>query len=391
MSSPTPPELFQPRLKWTTRDYEVIPLVLLEVTPTEGPDRFRARNLPTPAEVEPGVIPPGLSSPTPSARLALSIDSAATPHTMVPIPKVMKAVQIEQTGGVEVLHYKDIPIPTPKEDEVLIKNEYAGVNYIDTYFRTGLYPNPMPMVLGREGSGTIAALGSAVPRALAFSTGDEVVYMGNSAYAEYTACPAEKVLKIPSGVSTADACAALLQALTALTLAEEAYKVESGDWVLVLAASGGVGGWLCQILRTKGAKTIATVGSEEKVATAKELGADVVVIDRPGQGDVVKTVKDCTNGHGVAAVFDGVGKDTFERSLECVARKGTKLAAKNAKIARPTLFNYLYTREEYEHYSDKLWKMMIDQKFTVRIHAIYPMKDVDIESRKTMGKLLLKP
>ncbi|KAL9030218.1 MAG: hypothetical protein Q9196_001634 [Gyalolechia fulgens] len=348
---------------------------------------------------------------------------------MVPIPKVMKAVQIEQTGGVEVLHYKDIPIPTPKEDEVLIKNEYAGVNYIDTYFRTGLYPNPMPMVLGREGSGTIAALGSAVPRALAFSTGDEVVYMGNSAYAEYTACPAEKVLKIPSGVSTADACAALLQALTALTLAEEAYKVESGDWVLVLAASGGVGGWLCQILRTKGAKTIATVGSEEKVATAKELGADVVVIDRPGQGDVVKTVKDCTNGHGVAAVFDGVGKDTFERSLECVARKGTyvtqtqvsflrsldqmpdvypivietcserlsvpmltsiyfaawqalvmpvelKLAAKNAKIARPTLFNYLYTREEYEHYSDKLWKMMIDQKFTVRIHAIYPMKDV---------------
>ncbi|KAL8941237.1 MAG: hypothetical protein Q9216_002370 [Gyalolechia sp. 2 TL-2023] len=332
---------------------------------------------------------------------------------MAPIPKGMKAVQIEKTGGVEVLQYKDVAIPTPGENEVLVKNDYIGVNYIDTYFRTGLYPNPKPMVLGREGSGTVAALGSAVPQALGFSNGDEVVYMGTSAYAEYTACSADKVLKIPSGVSSSDACAALLQALTALTLVEEAYKVQSGDWVLVLAATGGVGGWLCQILRAKGAKTIATVGSEEKVATAKEQGADVVVVDRPGQGDVVKTVQDCTDGQGVAAVFDGVGKDTFERSLECVARKGTvasfgnasgavepflisKLSAKNAKVARPTLYNYIYTREEYEHYSEKLWKMMIDQKFTVRIHNIYPMKDVakahtDIESRKTMGKLLLKP
>ncbi|KAI4182829.1 MAG: hypothetical protein L6R41_005759 [Letrouitia leprolyta] len=332
---------------------------------------------------------------------------------MPPIPKVMKAVQIEKTGGVEVLQYKDISLPTPGENEVLIKNEFVGVNYIDTYFRTGLYPNPKPMVLGREGSGTIVTLGSAVSQSLGFSNGDEVVYMGTSAYAEYTACPADKVLKIPSGVSSSDACAAILQALTALTLVEETYKVQSGDWVLVLAATGGVGGWLCQILRAKGAKTIGTVGSEEKVVTAKEQGADVVVIDRPGQGDVVKTVKEYTNGQGVAAVFDGVGKETFERSLECVARKGTvasfgnasgavepflisKLSAKNAKVARPTLFNYLYTREEYEHYSNELWKLMIDHKFNVRIHEIYPLKDVarahtDIESRKTMGKLLLKP
>ncbi|KAI4170052.1 MAG: hypothetical protein LQ343_005192 [Gyalolechia ehrenbergii] len=253
---------------------------------------------------------------------------------MAPIPKVMKAVQIDHTGGIEVLQYKDIPIPTPKEDEVLIKNEYIGVNYIDTYFRTGLYPHPKPMVLGREGSGTVAALGSAVPQSLGFSNGDEVVYMGTSAYAEYTACPADKVLKTPSGVSSSDACAALLQALTALTLVEEAYRVESGDWVLVLAATGGVGGWLCQILRAKGAKTIGTVGSEEKVATAKEQGADVVVIDRQGQGDVVNTVKDCTNGQGVAAVFDGVGKDTFERSLECVARKGTYVMQNQVSFLR---------------------------------------------------------
>lgn len=242
---------------------------------------------------------------------------------MAPVPKMMKAVQIEKTGGIEVLQYRDLPVPSPKVNEVIIKNEYLGVNYIDTYFRTGLYPNPKPMILGREGSGTIAALGSSVPKSLHFSAGDEVVYMNTSAYAEYTACPADKVMKIPDGVSLSDACAAFLQGLTALTLVEETHKVQSGDWVLVLAATGGVGGWLCQILRAKGAKTIGTVGSEEKVGIAKEQGAHVVVVDRPGQGDVLQRVKDCTNGEGVVAVFDGVGKDTFERSLECVARKGT--------------------------------------------------------------------
>ncbi|CAO1601528.1 NADPH:quinone reductase [Xanthoria calcicola] len=363
---------------------------------------------------------------------------------MAPIPKMMKAIQIETTGGTEVLQYKDIPVPTPKDNELLISNEFIGVNYIDTYFRTGLYPSPKPMILGREASGTIAALGPQVPGSLGFANGDRVVYMGTSAYAEYTACPAEKVMKIPPGITSSDAGAAFLQGLTALTLVEETHKVQSGDWVLVLAATGGVGGWLCQILRAKGAKTIGTVGSEGKVDIAKQQGADVVVIDRPGQGDVLKTVKECTDGQGVAAVFDGVGKDTFERSLECVARKGTyvsaatnsdaytlpslltrkklltqagsqqgsklrqrqrsrralldlvssyhrsahkesltdlrktpsKLSAKNAKVARPTLFNYLFTREELEHYSTRLFNMMMDEKFSVRIHDTYPLADV---------------
>ena len=246
---------------------------------------------------------------------------------------MMKAIEIEKTGGVEVLQYKDIPVPAPKDDEVLVKNEYIGVNYIDTYFRTGLYPNPKPMVLGREASGSISALGSQVPASLQFADGDAVMYMNTSAYAEYTTCPADKVLKIPSGVSSPDACAVFLQGLTALTLVEEAYKVQAGDWVLVLAASGGVGGLLCQILRAKGAKTIGTVGSEGKVGVAKKAGADVVLIDRPGQGDVLHTVKDCTDGQGVAAVFDGVGKETFERSLECVARKGTVASYGNSSGA----------------------------------------------------------
>lgn len=257
-------------------------------------------------------------------------------HTMAPIPKMMKAVQIEKTGGVEVLQYKDLPVPSPKENEVLVKNDYIGVNYIDTYFRTGLYPNPKPMILGREASGKIAASGTSVSPSLSLADGDDVVYMSTSTYAQYTAVPADKVMKIPDGVSSSDACAAFLQGLTALTLVEETYKVQSGDWVLVLSATGGVGGWLCQILRAKGAKTIGTVGSEDKVDIAKEQGADLVVIDRPGQGDVLQTVKTCTNGEGVAAVFDGVGKDTFDRSLECVARKGTYVLLDATSIS-PTI------------------------------------------------------
>ena len=157
--------------------------------------------------------------------------------------------------------------------------------------------------------------------------------MGSSGYAEYTAAPAAKTIKIPDSVSSPDACAAILQGLTALTLTEEAYEVKKGDWVLVLAASGGVGGWLCQILKAKGAHTIATVGSEGKVAVAKESGAEVVLVE--GKDNILEKVKEYTGGAGVAAVFDGVGKDTFERSLECLARKGTLASFGNASGAVP--------------------------------------------------------
>ncbi len=157
--------------------------------------------------------------------------------------------------------------------------------------------------------------------------------MGSSGYAEFTAAPAAKTIKIPDAVSSPDACAAILQGLTALTLTEEAHRVEKGEWVLVLAASGGVGGWLCRILRAKGARSIATVGSEGKVAVAEESGAEVVLVE--GKDDVVEKVKEYTGGAGVAAVFDGVGKDTFERSLECVARKGTVASFGNASGAVP--------------------------------------------------------
>lgn len=242
----------------------------------------------------------------------------------------MHGVQVSKTGGPEVLEYKtDLPTPTLLAGELLIRNSIIGINYIDTYFRTGLYPSPKPEILGREAAGEVVALGPSGVEG--FKEGDRVVWMGNGGYAEYTAAPAAKTLKVPDGISSEDACAAILQGLTAITLVEEAHKVESGDWVLVLAATGGVGGWLCQILRAKGAHTIGTVGSEAKVEEAKRLGAEVVVVEE--QGRVEEVVKEKTGGLGVRAVFDGVGKATFERSLELVARKGTVVSFGNASGA----------------------------------------------------------
>lgn len=198
------------------------------------------------------------------------------------------------------------------------------------YFRTGLYPAPKPEILGREASSHVVSLG---PSVIGFAPSDRIVWMGKSSYAEYTATPAAKAIKIPSEISSRDACAAILQGLTALTLVEEAHKVNKGDWVLVLAASGGVGGWLCQILRAKGAHTIATVGSQAKVHTARDSGAEVVLVET--DGGVLENVKQCTGGEGVVAVFDGVGKETFDRSLECLARKGTLASFGNASGAVP--------------------------------------------------------
>ena len=159
--------------------------------------------------------------------------------------------------------------------------------------------------------------------------------MGPSAYAEYSTCAASSALVIPPGISSADACAAFLQGTTALTLTEEAHAVQRGEWVLVLAASGGVGGWLCQILRAKGAHTIATVGRREKARAAEEAGAEVVLVE--GEDDILATVREKTGGEGVAAVFDGVGKDTFERSLSCLKRKGSMVSYGNSSGAVPPI------------------------------------------------------
>ncbi|TGO68986.1 hypothetical protein BOTNAR_0017g00510 [Botryotinia narcissicola] len=330
-------------------------------------------------------------------------------RNMSEIPKNMKGVVIEKTGGVEVLDYRsDVQVPVPGEGEVLVKNEFVGVNYIDTYFRTGLYPSPKPEILGREAEGTVVSFGPSTNTDLKLN--DRVVYMGTSAYAEYTVVPAAKVHTVPSELAPGIAAAAILQGLTALTLIREAYHVQRDDWILVHAAAGGVGLWLCQLLRVVGAKVIATASSEEKLKLAKENGATVGINNK--EEDIVKRVLEITGGEGVHAAFDSVGKDTFDGDLEVVRRKGTvvsfgnasgavppfpisKLAAKNLKVLRPQLFGYIATREEFERYTAELFDFIIKDKLNVKIHEIYPLEEVrrahmDIEGRGTTGKLLLK-
>jgi len=323
------------------------------------------------------------------------------------LPSTMKAVQIQKTGGVDVLEYVDVPVPEPKDDEVLVKNKFIGVNYIDTYFRTGLYPAPsFPYILGREASGTIATPNkSGSPN---FEPGARVVFFNTAGYAEYTAVPARNVLPIPASIDDKTACAVILQGLTALTLIEEAHKVNAGDWVLVHAAAGGVGGLLVQMLKLRGAHTVASASTEEKRNLALEYGADVAV----PYDQVKATVEEKTGGKGVVAVFDGVGKVTFDEDLEVVARKGTvvsfgnasgaveplaisRLSAKNAKVCRPTLFNYIGERDEMEKYTEELWGL-VEKGVKVPVHEVYKLSDskrahTDIEGRKTAGKLLITP
>ena len=233
--------------------------------------------------------------------------------------------------------------------------------------------------------------------------------MAEGAYAEYTAAPAAKTIKIPEQMEGKLAAGALLQGLTALTLIREAHHVNKGDWVLVHAAAGGTGLWLCQLLKAVGANTIGTASTQEKVDLASKAGAKHMI--NYSKDDVKSKVMELTNNQGVVAVFDGVGKTTFDTSLECLARKGSmisfgnasgavppvtiaRLSPKNARLMRPTLFGYIATREEFEHYTNELFDFVLKDKMDVRIHKVYPLSEVaqahkDLEGRATTGKLLL--
>ncbi|KAJ5546223.1 hypothetical protein N7494_003808 [Penicillium frequentans] len=337
---------------------------------------------------------------------------AFAPIRTMSVPTTMKAVVVEQTGGPEVLQYKtSYPVPTPQEGQLLVRNNISGVNFIDTYFRTGLYSSPKPEVLGREGAGTVAAVG---PNTSGFQVGDRVAWLANGGYAEYTAVPAAKTVKIPEGISDEDVMASFLSGMTVLSFVKETYPVQKGDWVLLHAAAGGAGFLMTQILKSIGAKVIGTAGGAEKCAIVKDLGADVVIDYRSEEGkDWVKLVKEATGGRGVDVVYDSVGKDTWEGSLEAVKRKGTivwfgnasgpvppiplpKLSPKCVKIARPTLFGYIETREEFEYYTNELFTRLKSGELKVKIHKVYPLEQIaqvhtDLEGRKTMGKPLVKP
>ncbi|KXT12532.1 hypothetical protein AC579_7468 [Pseudocercospora musae] len=348
----------------------------------------------------------------PTQRVAAISSQLYRPiRTMASVPSTMKGVIIEKTGGPEVLQHKtDLPVPEPKEGQILVKNDFIGINFIDTYFRSGLYPAPsFPYFLGREAEGTVVRVGSG--DTLGFKNGDKVVWMAEGAYAEYTAAPAAKAVKVPSDMDPKIGAAALLQGLTALTLVREAHHVNKGDWVLVHAAAGGTGLWLIQLLKAIGANTIGTASTQEKIDLATKAGATHMI--NYSDEDVKKKVDELTGGQGVIAVFDGVGKDTFDLSLNCLARKGSlisfgnasgavppvtiaRLSAKNARLMRPTLFGYVATREEFEHYVKELFDFVLKDKLDVRIHEVYPLSEVarahqDLEGRKTTGKLLLDP
>jgi len=333
---------------------------------------------------------------------------------MSSIPSKMKAIVVPENGGADVMKYTDShPVPTLSDGQVLVKNHFAGVNFIDTYFRTGLYPAPggLPMVIGQEASGTIAKVEGSNP--LGFKEGDRVVWIKFGGYAEYTAVPAEKVVKIPDGVSDEDAVGGFLMGMTALSLVKEAYPAKKGETVLVHAAAGGMGLLLCQILRDTGVTVIGTAGGPEKCALAKENGATHVIDYKKTDGPSwVEQVMKLTDGKGVDCTYDGVGKDTYEGDLEVAKRKSkvvyfgnasgaippfnvARLSAKNVSIMRSTLMNYIVTREELEFYANGVLDLIKSGKLKIKIYKIYPLKDAvmahkDLEGRRTTGKLLLE-
>jgi NADPH2:quinone reductase len=319
----------------------------------------------------------------------------------------MRAVLIEKTGGPEVLTLAERPDPEPGPGELLVHVAVSGVNYIDTYFRTGAYALDLPAVLGLEGSGTVRAVGSEVT---GFAPGDRVAWpQSPHSYAEQVVVPADRVVPVPEGVDD-EAAATLLQGMTAHYLLHDTYPVRSGDTILVHAAAGGMGLLLTQWATSMGARVIGTVSTEEKERLAREAGAAEVV--RYTEQDFVAEVKRLTDGEGVAAVYDGVGATTFDGSLASVRRRGMLIVfgassgpvppfdvqrlnqAGGVFLTRPSLAHYIVTHEELAARGAAVFDAMRAGELTARIGGRYPLADAarahtDLESRRTTGKLVL--
>lgn len=331
-------------------------------------------------------------------------------------PSTQKAIVLTKTAAdktdFSVLKYEDVSVPTIAKDEVLIKNRFAGVNFIEQYFRIGLYPSNTPLILGREAVGEIVEKGEEAKGD--FNVGDLVLYGSGSTFAQYTKYKTPlRIVKLPKGsdLKAQEVYAGLfIQGLTALTFITESYNVQKDDYILVHAGAGGVGQLLIQLAKLRGAKVITTASTPEKLEITKELGADLSI--NSNDDNILDQILEFTNGAGVAASFDGVGKDTFDVSFKSLARKGTFvsfgnasgpvppieikiLTAKNLKILRPTVFNYLQTQEEWDFYSKELIGFIDSGKLKVDISKVYDLEDYpqaakDLESRKTTGKLILK-
>ena len=322
----------------------------------------------------------------------------------------MKAIRVTSFGGPEVLRLEDVPIPAPGPGQVLVKVEAAGLNFIDVYHRTGLYPNPLPFTPGPEGAGAVAALG---PGVSGFRPGDRVAWAsGLGSYAEQVVVPAAHLVLVPSGVDTRTAAALMLQGMTAHYLSESTYPLKAGDTCLVHAAAGGVGLLLVQMAKRRGARVFGTVSTDEKAALARGAGADEVI--RYTQQDFLAEVKRLTEGRGVQVVYDSVGQATFDKSLDCLAPRGilvlfgqssgpvpsfnpSLLAAKGSLfLTRPTLFHYIADRASLEARAGAVLGAAASGRLTVRIERTFPLAEAaeahrTLEGRKTTGKVLLLP
>ncbi|MBZ5506923.1 MAG: quinone oxidoreductase [Acidobacteriia bacterium] len=321
----------------------------------------------------------------------------------------MRAIQVKKTGGPEVLTLVDVPIPKPKANEAVVKIAASGVNFIDCYFREGRYPAALPFIDGQEAAGTVTEVGSDVK---SVKVGDRVAYsnvMGT--YAEYAAVPAERLVRVPDGITDQQAAAAMLQGMTAHYLINTTYPLKKGETALVHAAAGGVGLLLVQMARNIGARVIGTVGSEEKARLAREAGADEVILY--SQQDFEAETKRLTDGKGVHVVYDGVGQSTFEKGLNVLRPRGhmvlfgaasgpvapvdpiKQLMQKGSlTLTRPSLIHYVSTREELEQRAGDIFNMIAAGKLKLRIEYVYKLEQAeqahrDLEGRKTTGKILL--
>ncbi|KAK3848584.1 MAG: hypothetical protein J3R72DRAFT_377699 [Linnemannia gamsii] len=321
-----------------------------------------------------------------------------------------RVIRVAEHGDASALQATNIPRPVPNPTQVLVKVAYAGVNYIDVSERSGKYPTPAPLIPGREGSGEIVEVGSEVQGG--FKVGDKVAFLGQNTYADFVAVDTIHLAKLPDHVSLETGAAFILQGLTAVGLVRKGYNVQKGDWIVVHAAAGGVGLLLSQLGRLLGAHVIGTVSTEEKAAIARANGAEHVVVINKGYETLEKKVNELTNGQGVHAVFDSVGEATFESSLNVVRRLGTlvlfgsasgqvpplnviRLAGKNVKLTWTTLYNYITTREEFEELYNESIEFVEKGQLKVEISKVYAFEDVqqvhlDLEGRKTTGKLLIK-
>ncbi len=323
---------------------------------------------------------------------------------------MVKAIRIHETGGPEVMRWEDVEVPAPGPGQVLVRNTAVGLNYIDTYHRSGLYPVPLPFTLGMEGAGVVEAVG---PRVREFRKGNRVAYAQPvGSYAEACLRPADRLVKLPSWLDDRLAASMMLKGMTAWYLLRRTYKVRKGDWILVHAAAGGTGQILAQWGRALGARVIGTVGSDEKVETARRVGCKHVIVT--SREKVSERVRAITRGEGVPVVYDGIGQATFMDSLDCLRPFGLMVSYGNASgpvgpfdagllaqkgslfLTRPTLMSYVARREDLAQAARELFAVVRRGAVKVSIHQTYPLSDAaqahrDLEARRTTGSTVLLP